>query len=266
MSRAKVVSFATERMRQELRRGRAGQSRFAGAESGVRQLRNVQSLLIAGAFEPEIDELRAACEGRIVVLDGRPIRVRTAALGVGALEAALSVAPALAACAAQGEAVAECLFLGSAGVYRGEPPIAAGPDRSGCSTEFYQFDLAVLEGRARRPAPARSRVTSRAGEAAFALQAELDRTGVCERSGCNSTDSVTLVDFAPDANAGFRFENLEAYGVARALEGTGVAFTAFFALTNAVGPEGSDQWRANFRAGSLKLQRALLAVFGPVQD
>lgn len=225
----------------------------------------MQSLLVFGAFEPEIDELRAAVDGRIVVIGGRPCRVHTAALGVGALEAALSVGPVLAACAARGEAAAESVFLGSAGVYRGEPHIPVGADQFGCSSEFFQFDLAVLEGRARRPAPARTRVAGRAGEVATALEAELGRAGAITRSGCNSTDSVTLVDFAPDGNAGFRFENLEAYGIARALEGTDVAFTAFFALTNRVGPDGSDQWRANFRAGSLKLQRVLLGLLGPAQ-
>ncbi len=226
----------------------------------------MQSLLIFGAFEPEIDELRAACDGRIVSVGGRPLRVRTVTSGVGAVEAALSVGPALAACAAHGDSVSECVFLGSAGVYRGDPAIPAGENQFGCSNEFFQFDLAVLEGRARRPAPARSRVATLGDEVSGVFEAELIRTEVCTRSGCNSTDSVTLVDFAPDNSAGFRFENLEAYGLARAFEGTGVAFTAFFALTNQVGPDGSDQWRANFRAGSLKLQRTLLAVLGPAHD
>ncbi len=222
----------------------------------------MQSLLVFGAFEPEIDEVRSAAEGRVVSFAGRPRRIQTAALGIGALEAALAVGPTLALCAARGEPAGEALFLGSAGVYRGEPDISAGSDRFGCSTDFFQYDLAALEGRARRPTLARSRVTTRAGEVANALAAELELTTGCARFGCNSTDSVTLVDFAPAANAGFRFENLEAYGIARALEGSGVLFSAFFALTNRVGPDGSDQWRANFRDGSLKLQRVLLGLLG----
>lgn len=52
----------------------------------------------------------------------------------------------------------------------------------------------------------------------------------------------------------FHAENMESYGVARVCQKRKIPFLALFAITNIVGPEGSAQWKKNWRKQSDQIQ------------
>lgn len=53
-------------------------------------------------------------------------------------------------------------------------------------------------------------------------------------------------------------ENLEAFSLARFCEIHKIGFSAFVAVTNRVGPSGSEQWAANYRSMGQALQQKLI--------
>ncbi|MEQ9363653.1 MAG: hypothetical protein RIF32_05390 [Leptospirales bacterium] len=193
-------------------------------------------LLIVGAFAPEIDRLAAADPREFDLLEA----------GIGSVAAAVSLQARLLNPAAA--PVSEVLFLGSAGVY--DPAAPAGPGAFGFSTGFCKRDLATLEGRAHAPGTGGEIFTTEVGERGAAMRAAVEASKI-QDGVTNSTDSVSLVQVEVSDCA---FENLEAFGVAWVCRRYAVPFGAFFALTNSVGPEGSEQWRANYREMSLELQ------------
>jgi nucleoside phosphorylase len=70
-------------------------------------------------------------------------------------------------------------------------------------------------------------------------------------------DSVTLIPPGSEFE-GLDFENMECFGLAWVAHKKNISFTAILAITNDVGPLGSDQWRANYRAYSRELQKRIL--------
>ncbi len=224
-------------------------------------------LLIVGAFAPEIDELSkmssAASSPKkddpasptAAQASRRPYDFEVLEAGIGSVAAAVSVQARL--LDRDRPPIDEVLFLGSAGAYDAEVPV--GPGRFGFSTEFCKRDLAVLEARAHAPAETGAAIRAKAGDAMTAIRAGFD--GDVLREGiCNSTDSVSLVAIdLKAAGRGFEcdFENLECFGVAFVCRSLGLPFAALLALTNTVGPGGSEQWRENYRAMSLELQASV---------
>ncbi|MCB1140316.1 MAG: hypothetical protein KDK23_16280, partial [Leptospiraceae bacterium] len=55
-------------------------------------------------------------------------------------------------------------------------------------------------------------------------------------------------------------ENLEAFSLARFCEIHKIEFSAFLAITNRVGPEGSEEWKQNYRAMAETLQEKVRPV------
>ncbi len=197
-------------------------------------------VLITGAFAPEIDVIPRDLDG-VSILEA----------GIGSLTAALQLERSL----PELPPISEVVFLGSAGVY--DQDAAYGPGHFGASTVFTKYDAAVLEGRGRAVGPLSRSLAVEAGGIARSLRsADVNfHTGVA-----NSTDSVTLyeLNLAGDLITRPDFENLEAYGLAAVCVHHKLPFTAFFALTNIVGRNGSLQWRDNHASMGKTLQEIAL--------
>ena len=223
---------------------------------------------LVGAFEPEID-LLMNLDGQVFNL---PIgsgehqencRIRTFAAGVGSMTAAITVLER----AKELGAPSEIVFVGSSGAYPNDGESET-EETYAFSSRFFSYDILALEGRAHVPGPMQIEASGNTGPVGRWLEAELKGRLKLVYGAINSTASVTLSFDAKLAGermsapgqGGIRFENLEAFGVARAAERLGVPFVAITAVTNQVGPNGSLQWQKNHRAMSEKLQRALLAI------
>lgn len=146
----------------------------------------------------------------------------------------------------------EILFVGSAGTYESRPDIFG----IGVSNQFYQRDLAVARGESNRPGLLPGSIETRRGESGAGLAVS---AGAIVGS-TNCPDSITLV--TPGNLFGdIAFENMECYGLGFVARQKDLPFTAIFALTNAVGPGGSEAWRRNYRNYSQELQKAILHHF-----
>lgn len=222
-------------------------------------------LLICGAFALEIDHLAEQLQdpGASVLPTGGT--VECAALGIGSVAAAIALQARLLDC--DRPRITEVLFVGSAGVYAADQ--SAGPEAGGSrgffgrSESFCKRDLAVLENRASVPGPLEGEVL-RGGAARGRILGRLlthARLAAMPTGLTNSTDSITLVTPPGNGSAAVPdYENLEGYGIARVCWQYDLPYAAVFALTNHVGPEGSAQWRANFRSMSTELQALVASV------
>lgn len=190
-----------------------------------------KSLLVCSAIEAELDRLLPLCGPRIDCL----------VCGIGNVEAAISLSRQLSV-----QAYDEIVFAGSCGSY-GE----FSGYSSVVSSEFVQKDTGVLSGRSKSPA---ARMVCHAPGRIGSLIARGRVTGVT-----NCPDSVSL-DLSGADTSGLAFENLECYGLAAAAERAGRPFIALLAVTNKVGPAGSDDWRANYRQYSNRLQDELIEI------
>ena len=150
------------------------------------------------------------------------------------------------------------VFLGSAGVYAASHDY--GPGHFGWSRRFCKRDLSALQGQARQPAATGDVITTAAGSFAESflqtLQLKQSQSLQFHEGVCNSTDSVSLIELDV-TSIQIDFENLEAYGLAAVCLRYALPFTALFALTNRVGPAGSDEWRNHFRSMSDALQNVV---------
>ena len=71
----------------------------------------------------------------------------------------------------------------------------------------------------------------------------------------NSPSSVSLV---ASELWDMDFENLETFGLAYVSDRMKIPFTALMPLTNSVGPDGSSEWKNNYRIMSENLQKLIL--------
>ncbi|MCB1323976.1 MAG: hypothetical protein H7A21_01425 [Spirochaetales bacterium] len=228
---------------------------------------------LIGAFEPEID-LLMVLEDQLIDLpigsgqQKEKFRVRTFATGVGSLTAALTVLGR----AQELGAPFEMVFVGSSGAYPNDSEAEAG-EAYAFSTRFFGYDVLALEGRAHIPAPMQVEAAGRTGPVGRWLETELKKRLKVVYGAINSTSSVTLAFDAKlekdkggaFSKTGMRFENLEAFGVARAAEKLDAAFVAITAVTNLVGPDGSRQWQSRHRPMSEQLQTTLLSILRPTR-
>lgn len=168
--------------------------------------------------------------------------------GVGNVAAAISLAEYL----ASNPAPDEILFVGSAGTYkqrRDEFGI-------GFSSRFFQRELAVARGESSRPGLLPASIETEQGVVAV----DLAKGMKCIPGSTNCPDSITLVHTGSLFDD-LAFENMECYGLASVAERHKLPFTALFALTNVVGPAGSDSWRKNYRSYSQELQKGIVRYF-----
>jgi len=152
-------------------------------------------------------------------------------LGVGMVAAAAKMASLLASDRPDG-----VILAGSCGAYGG-----AGADVV-VGRRILLLDGGVTSGRAAYP-----------GIMPSALDADAELAGRFEAAGCvpgviGTTLAVTTDDAwaLVLAESGAGYENLEAFGVARACADASVPFVAVLGVTNVVGSAGREQWRQNY--------------------
>jgi nucleoside phosphorylase len=168
-----------------------------------------------------------------------------AAAGIGAVDAAVGAAAAIAAARPS-----RVIFVGTAGVYgsagRAELPLesAAVVGAIAC------VSTAVLRGEAYLPAPTVLRIeTSRLLRAALAAapgEAGAPRSVACPLAITRAASLARRIA----TETGAELENLEAFAVARAAAAAGVDFAAVLGVANGVGPTGHAEWKRHHRAAS----------------
>lgn len=204
------------------------------------------ALLICGAFAPELAPF-VDLRGRHVRVAGDILhRIDLLEVGIGNLNAALSLERYL-----KGSHVAEILFVGSCGEYQ--------PSRSSSlpgvvfAREFMARDLASLSGQSKPLPQIGGPLQSEAGAVGSLLRMALSAPeGLVNCPESLSLVAIPVSSFQSDAasSASRIFENLEAYGLARVATDNNVPFSALLAVTNGVGPHGSEEWKQNYVTGA----------------
>ena len=174
-------------------------------------------------------------------------RLALATVGVGAVDAALGAAAAIAAARP-----ARVIFVGTAGAFpRGRATTAIGT--VAIARELSLASTAALRGDGYLPEPIATRApTSATLSAALAACAPAKSPVPLLGVACPIavTRSATLGRHLAHAT-GAALENLEAFAVARAAAAAGIdAMTAVLGIANRVGPRGHQEWRAHHDAAS----------------
>jgi nucleoside phosphorylase len=197
--------------------------------------------LVVSAFEPEIAPLRP--------LVRRSRQVTLAAAGIGAIDAAVGAAAAIAAARPS-----RVIFVGTAGVY-GSPARAGFPIGSAVlAGDVACVSTAALRGEGYLPAATALR-TETSPRLRAALRGATGEAGAPQAMtgsvACPLaiTRSATLARRIAAAT-GAELENLEAFAVARAAASAGVDFAAVLGIANRVGPTGHAEWLRHHRAAS----------------
>src|SRR5262245_40994693 len=199
------------------------------------------STLVLSAWEPEIAPLRRLA--RAVA----PERLALGTVGVGAVDAAVGAAAAIAAARP-----ARVIFVGTAGAYpRGRATAAI--DTVAVAGALHLVSTAALRGDGYLPDPLATPAPVHAPLAA-ALAACASRRQSAPLLGVACplavTRSATLGRHLAHAT-GAALENLEAFAVARAAAAAGIeAVAAVLGIANRVGPNGHREWRAHHLAAS----------------
>ena len=212
-------------------------------------------ILLLGAVEAEIDLLRDRMSGALIDLNDQQYRMDIDICSVGNIDAALSLQSVL----SQNQldvksSIAEVIFIGSAGSYHSDRyPIGS----TVYSNSFAHLDTGSMRKMAKIPPLMIHRIESVFGDIATFIRKQLSMT--CAVT--NSIDSISLVDMEAEAkDNGIDVENMETFGLARAAQMYSVPFSAFFCITNRVGPDGSVEWQQNYRTLSEDLQQRIVSA------
>ena len=211
--------------------------------------------LVLSAWEPEIAPLRAL-ESRI----GRG-QLSLAAVGVGAVDAAVGAAQAIALARPK-----RVVFVGTAGVYwRGHatPPVGSAV----IADRVCLVSTAVVRGDGYLPPPmVTEAVTSPVLAAALGATAPHSVPTGTVACPLAITRTATLGRLIAQAT-GATLENLEAFSVIRAANMAGIEATAaVLGVANRVGPRAHREWKANHLAASrtaCKIVWGMLAASRP---
>ncbi|TGK04126.1 phosphorylase [Leptospira langatensis] len=202
---------------------------------------NFQDILFCGAFSGEIDKLKSDSG------------IWTFETGVGDLEAAINLQKYL----SQNDTPRPkaVISVGSAGVYSSVPR-KDWEGKFGISRLFVNYEIAYLDKKVRIPDSMNLKYDFPDFEFPFTGPEFLELA-------TNGTGSVTLEDLSPRAlerikTEGIGFENMEAFGLAKVCKTLGIPFGAIYALTNKVGPKGSEEWKLSWRKHSDRLQERIL--------
>lgn len=202
----------------------------------------IQDILFCAAFAGEVDKLK---------LDPK---IHTFEAGIGELEAAINLQKYLSE--SSNWKPKAILGIGSAGVYNWIPR-KDWEGKFGISKVFANYQIAFLDKKVRLP-------ESMTFKLEFPdLQFPFEGNDFVE-SATNGTGSVTLEDLSPRAlerikGEGLGFENMEAFGLAKVCNLFNIPFGTIFALTNKVGPKGSEEWKLSWRKHSDRLQEKILS-------
>ena len=189
--------------------------------------------LVLSAWQPEIAPLEA--RGRL------PRGLRTATVGVGAIDAAAGAARIIAELRPR-----RVIFVGTAGAYPGAR-LAIGS--AAVAGELHAISTAVLRGDGYLPAPFVTRLASERALARRLRRAARIVPTVTVACPLAITRAAALGRRIAAAT-GAALENLEAVAVARAAAAARVPFAAVLGVANQVGPRAHAEWRANHHAAS----------------
>jgi nucleoside phosphorylase len=205
-------------------------------------VRSSSIILILSAWEPEIAPLRALLAGPTARSLARFVRCR--AVGVGAVDAGIGAAHAIAEVQP-----ARVIFIGTAGSYAkagGALPIGG----VALPEELVLCSTATLRGDGYLPAPMVQRVSVTAE-----LRADLRRSAAdATARGAAATPLAITRTLALARRiariTGAIAENLESFAVARAAARAEVPVAAVLGIANRVGPRAHIEWRRNHEAAS----------------
>jgi futalosine hydrolase len=197
--------------------------------------------LVLSAWEPEIATLRRLARG--VASD----RLTLGTIGVGAVDAAVGAAAAIAAARP-----ARVIFVGTAGAYPRGPATAA-IGTVAIAGEACLASTAELRGDGYLPEPLVTRVplsTELSGRLAACGPRRKPAPVLGVACPIAVTRSATLGRHLAHAT-GAALENMEAFAVGRAAAAAGVpSVAAVLGIANRVGPRGHQEWRAHHVAAS----------------
>lgn len=199
-------------------------------------------LLIAGAFEPELEALRRLFAERA--------DVEFLLTGVGLVNAAISVSNRL-----KDSSDVQLLFVGSCGSYSDYFPLCS----CVCVNAVCQADYLAATSRGHIPAASEETI-----DADPSLRAKLSALAD-EEAVASSTISIADDRDAAQALSEFSgagVENLELFGLAKACKRSGVAWGALCAVTNYVGPGSGQQWRNNHVSAAQRTAEVLKQFVG----
>lgn len=80
---------------------------------------------------------------------------------------------------------------------------------------------------------------------------------------CNAPTTITLIDLKNPPEESWKnleIENLELFGISKVASKFSVTVTAYLAVTNLVGPNGSNDWVKNWKSLSHSLQNKILSL------
>jgi purine-nucleoside phosphorylase len=197
---------------------------------------------VVSAFAPELAALRRALR-RLPAPAAAP--VVSAPVGIGAVEAAIGAARALARIRPRA-----VLFVGTAGRYR-LAPLATG--EVAVARRLVLASTAAIRGDGYLPARllAAARTDGRLGRA-------LMRAAAAAGVRAARVDAATPLGITRDRTLAARLhratgaavENLEVFAVARAAAAAGVPFGAALGISNRVGPGAHAEWREHQHAAA----------------
>lgn len=194
---------------------------------------NPNQTLVTGAFEGEVGILRSS--GKFPYLK---------VMGIGNLEAAVNLSEYL----FQNKQIQQIVFLGSCGAY----------EWSGISinsvvspNQVYTKELShALNLSKQIPVSPES----------FHLRSDKDFPKVT----CNAPTTISLAEIKNPPEESWKsldVENLELFGISKVAAKFSIPVTAYFAVTNLVGPNGSVDWTKNWKNFSHDLQNQFLQQF-----
>ncbi|TGK35201.1 phosphorylase [Leptospira gomenensis] len=197
-----------------------------------------------------------AAESDKIAADGR---LKTFLCGIGNLEAALRLWEFLSDLKRHGQTLpSKILFVGSAGVYPWIHP-RFWKGKFGHSFEIQIQEPSKIEKKIHVPEIVPDSLSF---ENPFQVS---DTNEELLISKTNATGSLTIetvsgkvLEYLRENDLGF--ENMECWGLASVCSRFKIPFGALFALTNGVGPSGSEEWKTNYRVESDRLQKWILSL------
>lgn len=210
---------------------------------------------IVSAWWPEqeqlIDEL---CHGHLPLQLNERLKVQSSfaflTTGVGTHRAAMVLSNALTTALNQGAPSASIYFVATAGAYDSAVPL----DSAYVVSSALWTDGALLSGKAYLPQVQRFESINTTAQSTVS-QADKIKRAV-------STPGITLdPELAQSLSTIAELENLEIYGVALAATLFGVPWSACLGVSNTVGRDAHEQWRAHHLSASRAAQCLLKEVF-----
>ncbi|MCB1159261.1 MAG: hypothetical protein H7A25_18030 [Leptospiraceae bacterium] len=203
---------------------------------------DLSSLLICGAFEGELDILSKFPSLNVVKT------------GIGSYESTFNLQYNL----LRNRKINSVLFVGSAGAY---PHSQIRTGELVYSNAFVYREIAEMKGLVKVPHKLGRNIITKKDDSLGPLLRHF------RKASTNSTNYITVTDLELEECIDYLYdvevENMEAFGLAFVAYKFSVPFTACYTITNLVSENGSNEWAANWREGSNRLQKAVLKLLFP---